>query len=65
MGENFVSAGNLEKSKSIPTITFLCKNDTKDSEQKPEYKTVNAEDYQSQSVKADDSKGFRPEPGTL
>ena len=45
MSQNFVSAGNLEKTQSMPTITFLCKSDDSNGQQKSEYRKINAQDY--------------------
>ena len=36
MNQNFVSAGNLEKKESLPTITFLKRNDTVDADDEVE-----------------------------
>ena len=47
MNQNFVSAGNLEKKESLPTITFLKKNDTfdADDEVEAEYQKIYAKDW--------------------
>ena len=36
MNQSFVSAGNLEKKESLPTITFLKRNDTVDADDEVE-----------------------------
>ena len=47
----------------MPTITFLCKSDDPNGQQKSEYRKINAQDYKPENTKNENlPKGFGPEP---